>query len=102
MAGAGHLVPDEEQIEHILNGLSSEYESFVTSISSRPGGTGEPDIRELRSLLLIQENHLDITNEGQETLLQGSTNIAVQNGNKKKYLGFLSTQQSINEQWSEK
>ena len=97
MAGAGHLVPHEEQIEHILNGLSSEYESFVTSISSRPGGTGEPDIRELRSLLLIQENHLDITNEGQETLLQGSTNIAVQNGNKKKKKPRLSINTTIHQ-----
>ena len=68
-------MPHEEQIEHILNGLSPEYESFVTSNSSRPGGMGEPDIGELRSLLLIQENHLDITNEGQETLLQGSVKI---------------------------
>ena len=60
MAASSHLVLHEKQIEHILNGLSPEYESFVTSISTRPGGIGELDIEELRSLLLIQENHLDI------------------------------------------
>ena len=65
MAASSHLVPHEKQIEHILNGLSPEYESFVTSISTRPGGIGELDTEEFRSLLLIQENHLDITNGGQ-------------------------------------
>ena len=79
-----HLVPHEEQIEHILNGLSPKYESFVTSTSTKPGGIGELDIGVISSLLFIQENHLDITNGGQETLLQISTHIAVQNSNKKK------------------
>ena len=70
MAASSHLVPHEKQIEHILNGLSPEYESFVTSISTRPGGIGELDIEELRSLLLIQENHLDIRNGGQKNFVR--------------------------------
>ena len=50
MAIIGHLVPSEEQIKHILSGLSLETESFVTSISTKPGGTGEIDVGEFKSL----------------------------------------------------
>ena len=44
----GHLVPWEEQIKHIQSGSSLEIESFVTSISTKPGGICEIDIGEFK------------------------------------------------------
>ena len=46
----GHLVPWEEQIKHIQSGSSLEIESFVTSISTKPGGIGEIDVGEFKIL----------------------------------------------------
>ena len=50
MAIIGHLVPWEEQVKHIQSGSSLEIESFVTSISTKPGGIGEIDVGEFKSL----------------------------------------------------
>ncbi|KAL6316280.1 hypothetical protein AAG906_017911 [Vitis piasezkii] len=69
MAASSHLVSHEKQIEHILNGLSPEYESFVTSISTRPGDSEA-------------SNHItpDINNLAMPVKYGGTNKILVGNG----------------------
>ena len=56
LLAVGQIVSVQEQIDAILEGLPSEYESLVTAISSK---IDQFEFEEIQSLLLAQEQRLE-------------------------------------------
>jgi len=56
LAAVGADISTEEHIEAILDGLSDEYDGFITSISSR---TDPYSVDDLEALLLAQEERFE-------------------------------------------
>ena len=78
LAAVGADISTEEHIEAILDGLSDEYDGFITSILSR---TDPYSVDDLEALLLAQEERFE-KHKTQSSLLQANTvsgNINVTN-----------------------
>lgn len=56
----GHPVPDTDLVLHILSGLTPDYESFITAVTTRPP---LPPFEEIRPLLINQELRLQQINQ---------------------------------------
>lgn len=55
----GELISYGDHIAHILDGLGSEYNAFVTSIQNQ---SDQPSLEDVRSLLLAYESRLEKQN----------------------------------------
>ncbi|XP_044963378.1 uncharacterized protein LOC123420860 [Hordeum vulgare subsp. vulgare] len=76
LAAAGTPVDEDEVVSHILHGLDSDYNSFVSAISTRAAADNPIGLGELFSLLLSAETRI----ECQNTTAAHSINLASKGG----------------------
>ncbi|KAG9444531.1 hypothetical protein H6P81_015871 [Aristolochia fimbriata] len=60
LSAAGQPVDQEDLVAYILNGLGSEYEPFIMSVTAR---TDPLSLESLQSMLLSQEHRLNVTTQ---------------------------------------
>ena len=71
LAVVGCPISIEDHIEVVLNGLSDEYDSFITSVTSR---LDPYTVADIEALLLAQENRIERTKQLVDHILH--TNVA--------------------------
>ncbi|CAA0834855.1 Unknown protein, partial [Striga hermonthica] len=76
LAAGGHVITEQDQIMHILIGVSSEYDAVVVSVNARVETLTLVDVM---ALLLTYESRLEAAAIATENTILPSANIASQN-----------------------
>ena len=69
LAAVGCTISTEDHIEVVLDGLSEEYDSFITSITSR---LDPYTVADIEALLLAQENRIERNKQSVDHILQAN------------------------------